>query len=112
MQELSIVLSIIAEIGDESEAHDLHDVEIAHLKYPSIFNSSDVAIVTKMDMAEAAEFDMAAARRNIESMPPGMQIFEVSDKTGSGMQTVFQIRHNQFSYSREKDPGLQVEANA
>jgi hydrogenase nickel incorporation protein HypB len=61
------------------------------LKYPTIFNSSDVAIITKMDMAEAAEFDVAAARRNIESVRPGMQIFEVSAKTRSGMQDVFQL---------------------
>ena len=54
------------------------------LKYPTIFNSSDVAIITKMDLAEAAEFDLAAARRNIESVRPGMQIFEVSAKTGPG----------------------------
>jgi hydrogenase nickel incorporation protein HypB len=47
------------------------------LKYPTIFNSSDVAIFTKMDLAEAAEFDVAAARRNIENVRPGMQIFEV-----------------------------------
>ena len=61
------------------------------LKYPTIFNSSDVAIITKMDMAEAAEFDAAAARRNIEGVRPGMQIFEVSAKTGLGMPHVFQF---------------------
>jgi len=58
------------------------------LKYPTIFNSSDVAILTKMDMAEAAEFDLEAARRNIESVRPGMRIFEVSSKTGLGMEEV------------------------
>jgi hydrogenase nickel incorporation protein HypB len=59
------------------------------LKYPTIFNSSDVAIITKMDMAHAAEFDLEAARRNIQSVQPGMQIFEVSAKTGAGMPAVF-----------------------
>jgi hydrogenase nickel incorporation protein HypB len=58
------------------------------LKYPTIFNSSDVAIITKLDMAEAADFELAAARRNIESVRPGMHIFEVSAKTGSGMPEV------------------------
>jgi hydrogenase nickel incorporation protein HypB len=71
------------------------------LKYPTIFNSSDVAIITKMDMAEAAEFDVAAARRNIESVRPGMQIFEVSAKTGSGMQNVFQLLRERLAHSRE-----------
>jgi hydrogenase nickel incorporation protein HypB len=71
------------------------------LKYPTIFNSSDVAIITKMDMAEAAEFDLAAAHRNIENVRPGMQIFEVSAKTGSGMEDVFQLLRHQFAHSRK-----------
>jgi hydrogenase nickel incorporation protein HypB len=61
------------------------------LKYPTIFNSSDVAVITKMDLAEAAEFDVGAARRNIESVRPGMQVFEVSSKTGFGMEAIFQL---------------------
>ena len=32
MHELSIILSIIDEIGNESEARGLHDVEVVHLK--------------------------------------------------------------------------------
>jgi hydrogenase nickel incorporation protein HypB len=58
------------------------------LKYPTIFNTADVAVITKMDLAEAAEFDLSAARRNIQSVRPGMRIFEVSAKTGSGMEEV------------------------
>jgi hydrogenase nickel incorporation protein HypB len=77
------------------------------LKYPTIFNSSDVAIITKMDLAEAADFDLAAARRNIESVRPGMQIFEVSAKTGSGMQNVFQLLRDQLIHSRESFPALE-----
>jgi hydrogenase nickel incorporation protein HypB len=66
------------------------------LKYPTIFNSSDVAIITKMDMAEAAGFDLATARRNIESVRPGMQIFEVSSKTGLGMRSVLDFLRVRF----------------
>jgi hydrogenase nickel incorporation protein HypB len=55
------------------------------LKYPSIFNTSDVAIITKMDLAAAVEFDAPAALRNIQSVRPAMQVFEVSAKTGHGM---------------------------
>jgi hydrogenase nickel incorporation protein HypB len=80
------------------------------LKYPTIFNSSDVAIITKMDMAEAAEFDLAAARRNIESVRPEMRIFEVSAKTGSGMQQVFQFLRDQLARSREITPTVQTES--
>ncbi len=55
------------------------------LKYPTIFNSADLAIITKTDLAEAVEFDWAAARANIEAVRPGMAIISVSAKTGQGM---------------------------
>jgi hydrogenase nickel incorporation protein HypB len=71
------------------------------LKYPTIFNSSDAAIITKMDLAEACEFDLAAARRNIENVRPGMKIFEVSSKTGAGMETVAAFLLNQLAQTRE-----------
>ena len=56
------------------------------LKYPPIFNSADVAIITKIDLAAAVEFDRPAAHRSIQSVCPGMQVFEVSAKTGQGME--------------------------
>lgn len=55
-------------------------------KYPTIFNTADVAVVTKIDLASAVEFDARAARASIEAVRPGMQIFEVSAKTGAGME--------------------------
>ena len=56
------------------------------LKYPTIFNTADVALITKIDLAGAVEFDLAAARDNIPRVRPGMQIIEVSAKTGEGME--------------------------
>lgn len=55
------------------------------LKYPTIFNSADVAVITKVDLAEAVEFDRRAAKANIEAVRPGMQVFELSAKTSQGM---------------------------
>jgi hydrogenase nickel incorporation protein HypB len=55
------------------------------LKYPTIFNTADVAVVTKMDLAEAVEFDGAAANENIRKVRPGIEILKISSKTGSGM---------------------------
>jgi hydrogenase nickel incorporation protein HypB len=55
------------------------------LKYPTIFNSADVAVITKSDLAAAVEFDEAAAKRNIQAVRPGMQILKLSAKTGKGM---------------------------
>jgi hydrogenase nickel incorporation protein HypB len=55
------------------------------LKYPGMFNSADIAVITKMDLAEACDFDRSAAHANIEAVRPGMRIFEVSAKRGTGM---------------------------
>jgi hydrogenase nickel incorporation protein HypB len=61
------------------------------LKYPTIFNTADVALITKMDLAAAAEFDLEAARRSIQSVRPGMQVIEISSKTGQGMESVIKL---------------------
>jgi hydrogenase nickel incorporation protein HypB len=55
------------------------------LKYPTIFHSADIAVITKMDLAAAVEFDAAAARANVERVRPGMRVLEVSAKSGAGM---------------------------
>ncbi len=55
------------------------------LKYPTIFNSSDIAVVTKVDLAAAVEFEWNSAEANIQAVRPGMPVFRVSAKTGEGM---------------------------
>ena len=55
------------------------------LKYPTLFNSADAAVITKIDLAEPCGFDRAAALRNINEIRPGIRIFETSAKTGTGM---------------------------
>jgi hydrogenase nickel incorporation protein HypB len=55
------------------------------LKYPGLFNTSDLAIITKTDLAEVCEFDLSQALANIASVRPGMQVFETSAKLGQGM---------------------------
>jgi hydrogenase nickel incorporation protein HypB len=59
------------------------------LKYPTIFNSADAAVVTKIDLAEAVEFDEAALHRNIQAVRPGMPVLTVSAKTGAGVDGFF-----------------------
>jgi hydrogenase nickel incorporation protein HypB len=55
------------------------------LKYPTMFNSADAAVITKMDIAEPCGFDRAEALKNINEIRPGIRIFETSAKTGAGM---------------------------
>ncbi|MEM1109646.1 MAG: hydrogenase nickel incorporation protein HypB [Planctomycetota bacterium] len=57
------------------------------LKYPTIFNTADVAVITKMDLAEVLEFDDRQMNASIQDVRPGMHVFSVSAKTGDGMET-------------------------
>ena len=65
------------------------------LKYPTIFNTADVAVITKIDLAEAVEFDLEKARASIQSVRPGMRIFEASSKTGEAMSELIQFLASQ-----------------
>ena len=81
-EELRLVLLSVTEGEDKP------------LKYPTIFNSADVAVVTKIDLAAAVEFDWAAAEANIQRVRPGMRVLRVSAKTGEGMDAWFEfLRH-------------------
>lgn len=64
-------------------------------KYPTIFNTADVALITKMDLAVPVEFDLPAAHQSIQAVRPGMQVFEVSAKTGQGLDKWLQFLQNQ-----------------
>jgi len=55
------------------------------LKYPGLFNTADVAAITKCDLAEACEFNRDIALANIASVRPGMTVFETSAKQGTGI---------------------------
>ena len=61
------------------------------LKYPTIFHGADLAVVTKIDMALAAEFNWHAAADNLEAVRPGMQVLKLSAKTGDGMDAWLQF---------------------
>lgn len=55
------------------------------LKYPTIFHTADAALINKMDLANAVEFDFSTARESVQSVRPGMEMLEVSAKSGLGM---------------------------
>jgi hydrogenase nickel incorporation protein HypB len=67
------------------------------LKYPTIFNSADVAVITKMDLADAVEFDEASLNANIQAVRPGMRSFAVSIKTGAGLDEYLQFLEAQLA---------------
>lgn len=55
------------------------------LKYPGLFNTCDVVLLTKMDLAQVCEFRKDVAMQNLQTVRPGIEIFETSGKTSAGI---------------------------
>ena len=55
------------------------------LNYPTLFKTADVAVVTKIDLAEACGFEAALLCDNIARIAPQAKIIELSVKTGQGI---------------------------
>ena len=71
------------------------------LKYPTIFNSADVAVITKADLAEAVEFDAVSVNRNIQAVRPGMTVITLSTKSGAGTQQFLDFLLSRRTLARE-----------
>jgi hydrogenase nickel incorporation protein HypB len=56
------------------------------IKYPLIFVDADAVIINKMDLVSHVDFDIAAFRRSVAGLNPKAEVFEVSCKTGEGIE--------------------------
>ncbi|HLK22428.1 MAG TPA: hydrogenase nickel incorporation protein HypB [Bryobacteraceae bacterium] len=72
------------------------------LKYPTIFHGADLAVITKTDLGEAVEFDRAEAKKNIQSVRPGISMLELSSKNGQGMEEWMKLLADRYSDVRQK----------
>jgi hydrogenase nickel incorporation protein HypB len=55
-------------------------------KYPLIFVDADAVIINKMDLLPHVDFNIADFRRSITGLNPKVEIFELSSKTGEGIE--------------------------
>ncbi|ERL04276.1 hydrogenase nickel incorporation protein HypB [Mitsuokella sp. oral taxon 131] len=55
------------------------------MKYPLIFKESAIALLNKADLLPYCDFDMAAARDDIQTLHPGMDIIELSCTQDMGL---------------------------
>jgi hydrogenase nickel incorporation protein HypB len=56
------------------------------IKYPLIFVDADAVIINKMDLLPHVDFDIAAFRRSVSGLNPDAEIFQISCKTGEGIE--------------------------
>jgi len=56
------------------------------IKYPMIFADADAVIINKIDLLPYVDFDIPAFRRAVQELNPKPEFFEVSCKTGMGIE--------------------------
>ena len=54
-------------------------------KYPLMFRTSDVLLINKVDLLPYTDFDVASATRLARELNPAQEIFEISCRTGEGL---------------------------
>ncbi len=56
-------------------------------KYPSLFSRASVVLLTKMDLVEHLDWDLDACLASLRSIRPDASVFQVSARTGQGMES-------------------------
>jgi len=74
------------------------------LKYPPMFQSAGVAVISKLDLAAACDFNKELVTANLKQLAPKAQVFEVSAKTGQGMDAWCEFLVQQHQAIKSRDP--------
>jgi hydrogenase nickel incorporation protein HypB len=54
-------------------------------KYPELFTGADCCIINKIDLMPYVDFNIEKAKKTILTFNPGIKFFEISAKTGEGI---------------------------
>ena len=66
------------------------------LKYPLMFEKSDVLVVTKIDTLDYFDFDLEKVIALVKKLNPSIKIFPISAKTGQGMPALEDFLQESF----------------
>jgi hydrogenase nickel incorporation protein HypB len=73
------------------------------LKYPHIFASADVLLLTKMDLLPYVSFDVTQCVQHARHLHPALEVIRLSTKTGMGIQQWYDwIEHQRRRCSRQE----------
>ena len=77
------------------------------LKYPTIFNSADLALLTKIDLAAVVGFQREEALANIREVAPRLPVCELSVKSDAGMESwLAQLRVLRLATVLDRSPAI------
>jgi hydrogenase nickel incorporation protein HypB len=74
---------------DLGEAHKVVILSVTEgedkpIKYPDLFHAADLLVINKVDLLPHVDFDVGAAIEFAHRVRPGLEILQVSAKTGEG----------------------------
>jgi hydrogenase nickel incorporation protein HypB len=84
----NLVCPAEVDIGEDARAVVLSvtEGEDKPLKYPLMFRVCDAALLNKIDLLPYLDYDAPLAVANIHQVHPDMPVFELSARTGEGME--------------------------
>ena len=65
-------------------------------KYPLMFTEADVVLVNKIDLLPYLEFNLSAFHKAVSGLNPEVKVFQVSCKTGEGLEDWFSWLQNEI----------------
>ena len=74
------------------------------LKYPPMFQSAAVAVISKLDLATACDYNRDTALANLRRLTPKARVFETSAKTGQGFEAWCEFLMQQHQAVKSRDP--------
>src|SRR5919206_4520772 len=83
----NLVCPAIYDLGQEANvvALSVTEGEDKPLKYPVMFKTADLVLITKVDLVPHLDVDLAKIRDSIARVMPSARVLEVSARTGQGM---------------------------
>jgi len=73
------------------------------LKYPAMFRRSSALVINKIDLLGFSDFDMQRVKKNALSMNPALEIFELSCRTGQGLEKWYDWLLGLIRRNRDKE---------
>jgi len=71
-------------------------------KYPTMFSGADVVLINKIDLLPLLEFDIASFTNAVSGLNPNVKIFQVSCKTGQGLEGWFSWLQEQIKEMKSR----------
>ena len=80
------------------------DGEDKPLKYPPIFHAASAVIISKVDLAQACDFNRTEMTANLRHIAHHAQLFEISAKAGTGLDAWCDYLVGEHEAVKRRDP--------